>query len=175
MIFRHIILKTRFLIMVPALLGLPLMALAEAANTDYIETVELKGVSVDEVFKFVSPESMFESVEMDASYDAFNQEYLAPQNTNETETEKFLKGLESNMKKMDPENLQAESVFETFKKYESQILTIVKKEKQLDELLDYIGRLKNVAIKRSPAPFSTLPKCNDDPRYAYQWPKVECS
>lgn len=159
----------------------------EAYSIDKIFTMHNKGIDKNTVdaISFVTPDQIFDSYKPSNSsqyYDSVDVDNLFHelsrgygQSYTGTDSENLLSTIIDGLEKIDPQKIHTESVLKNIKKYEEQIFSIIKKEKQLNELLDYIARLKKVVNNKNPMakPFKSK-HCIEGELTDYSWPRVSC-
>lgn len=134
---------------------------------NYVQNNNFKVLSADNYYKPLPPSVMI------------HDQYQRPEVV--TETMRFKKKIEKTLSKIDMKKKQSELALKEWKSLEPKISKIIKKEKELDELLDYMVRLKKVTSKRKQSPNTIRDVMNGQRNRAtevscneYSWPK-KCS
>lgn len=98
----------------------------------------------------------FKVLDASSYYDAMTptmllqSQYKKPETV--TETMKLRDKIKENLKKIDLKEKQSALALKKWNDFEPKIVKIIKKEQELDELLNYISRLKKVSSKRMDPP-----------------------
>lgn len=132
-------------------------------------------LSADEVFQASPDAKNYSTLELNEVLNEFNKGLKGA--TSDSELESLLRQLTQKIEKIETGQEDSESIAQNLKKYESQILSIIKKEKQLDELLDYMGRLKKVSVHKASLPVqasNTKVNCDHESILEYTWPRPQC-
>jgi len=138
-------------------------------------------VNTNEIYEIVKADNYYKPIDLDEFYQEISGVYgrfeSGSDSQSNSDSEQLLITLINNLKKIDPNKIHADSVIHNIEKYQSQIVAVIKKEKQLDELLDYLSRLKKVADNKKPSPKVNVAfECRDGGVISdYSWPRASCN
>jgi hypothetical protein len=162
------------------ILILPLALFAENKGPESLpiekaySPMQLKVITIDSLLsknnpQFIDADSAYKIFETDAYFK--NAHEVINSSKNPTETIALLNKLKMNLEQINRDHPQTASILKQLHDYKPKLLAIIQKEKQLDELLDYITRLKKVASTRKDSPVAHQSNCSQTKGSSYQWPK----
>lgn len=157
-------------------------AFADGNNPQYIEYGDLNSqsklpamtiedyTSNTRLINIIDSNSFFSEVSPEVSLDS-----LFNGNQAKNEALALLEEIKNTFAHLYYSGAQNQEILDTWLQYESKLLELSKKEGQINELLDYLQRLKNVAMQKSPPPAIQPQKinCADSPNWQYQYPKCQ--
>lgn len=95
-----------------------------------------------------------------------------------TESEKTVQSAQIAMNNIKTSNAATnpavEAALKQWQSMEPKLQSVIQKERELNELLDYIKRLKNIAAKQPKSTIISQRQCNKTQPNTYRWPRENC-